>query len=314
MVVGEGCKNLFLSWTEAFQAGTGISGGKGWNLGRLERYGFNIPEGGVLSAKVYQDYIEDNNLQGAIRGILQSLTIDNIGKRESEENLSQIREKIKTGHISQQYQEEVINQLKSIGILEKPLAIRSSATSEDTAGTSFAGIHESFLNVRGSENILSAIKGCCASLWTSRAIAYRRKMHVKDNELSMAIVIMEMVEAESAGVGFTCDPRTGREDVINISANFGLGESVVSGAVEPDEYRLNFRLEITHKTIGRKEGKTLVRKTGGTEFVESVEKTASQVLKDESICQLGLLIQRAFEALGCGEQQQDIEWVFNGKN
>lgn len=164
------------------------------------------------------------------------------------------------------------------------------------------------------DSILAAIKGCYASLWTLRAVAYRRKMNVRDDEVFPAVVIMEMVEAEAAGVGFTCDPRTGWEDIVLISANFGLGESVVSGAVEPDEYCLDYALEITKKRIGRKEGKTVARVTGGTEFVESAGSPASQVLSDENIRKLGLLIQRVFDALGCGEQHQDIEWVFDGKD
>ncbi len=312
--MGDGCERILIDWHEAFEVGAGIAGGKGWNLGRLERYGFNIPKGGVLSSRVYQDFIKDNGLAKAAENIIQSITIDNIGDLESEEKLFLIREKIKAGCFSPQIQEELISRLTTIGILEKPLAIRSSATAEDAEGISFAGIHESFLNIQGKDNILSAIKGCYASLWTPRAVAYRKKMGVKDSELFMAIVIMEMVEAKAAGISFTCDPRTGREDLINISANFGLGESVVSGAVDPDEYRLNFKLEITQKSIGRKEGKTIALITGGTEFVGSAETAGSQVLTDENIRKLGLLSQRVFEALGCGEQHQDIEWVFNGKD
>nr|WP_245561139.1 PEP/pyruvate-binding domain-containing protein [Desulfoscipio gibsoniae] len=102
--------------------------------------------------------------------------------------------------------------------------------------------------------------------------------------------------------------------MVLISANFGLGESVVSGAVDPDEYRLDPALEITQKIIGRKEGKTIARIIGGTEFVESAGSPVSQVLNDENIRKLGLLIQRVFDSLGCSEQHQDIEWVFDGKD
>ena len=245
---------------------------------------------------------------------MQSATIGNIGEKGIEEKLFLIREKIKAGRISLHIQEELISKLKNIGILDKPMAVRSSATAEDTSGASFAGIHESFLNVRGLDNILSAIKGCYASLWTPRAVAYRRKMNIRDNEVIPAVVIMEMVDAVAAGVGFSCDPRTGREDVVLISANFGLGESVVSGVVEPDEYRLDYWCEITEKRIGRKEGKTIAGITGGTEFVEFAESSVSQVLIGENIRKLGLLILRVFDALGCGEEHQDIEWVFDGKD
>lgn len=312
--MGSECERILLSWPEVFQAGSGKAGGKGWNIGRLARYGFNVPRGGVLSIRAYQDFIQDNSLKETTVNILQGESVEELGAQERERELLEIRKKIETGHIPLRIQKELFTWLKNTGLLDKPLAIRSSATAEDGSRTSFAGIYESFLNVNGEDNILSAIKGCYASLWTPRAVAYRRKMQVNDNELYMAVVIMEMVNAKAAGIGFTCDPRTGREDIIHISANFGLGESVVSGAVEPDEYKVNYIQEIIHKTIGRKEGKTVVRSIGGTEFVKTDNKSYSQVLTDKEICDLGLLIQRIFDSLGCGEQHQDIEWVFDGEN
>lgn len=305
---------FFFNWPEAFQAGVKASGGKGWNLGRLERYGFKVPTGGVLSKGAYHSFIEENNLLEAIGDIIRTVTISNIVQKETEKKLSLIGEKIKAGQIPRHIQKELISSLKNTGIFDKPLAVRSSASAEDSGKASFAGIHESFLNVRGMDNILSAIKGCYASLWTPRAVAYRRKMDFKDDEVDQAVVIMEMVEAEAAGVGFTCDPRTGREDVVLISANFGLGESVVSGAVEPDEYSLEYWGEAPEKKIGRKEGKTITRPSGGTEFIQSAGLSASQVLSDKDIHKLGLLTQRVFDTLGCGEQHQDIEWVFDGED
>ncbi len=305
---------FFFSWSEACRAGVECAGGKGWNLGNLERYGFNIPSGGVLTVEAYQSFIEENNLFESLGDITRSVTISNIAEKEIEQKLSLIGEKFRAGHIPGYIQEELISSLKNHGILDKQLAVRSSASAEDSAGASFAGIHESFLNIRGMDSILSAIKECYASLWSPRAVAYRRKMNFKDNEVGQAVVIMVMVVAEAAGVGFTCDPRTGREDVVLINANFGLGESVVSGVVEPDEYRLDYWGETPEKKIGRKEGKTIARASGGTEFVESAGLAAGQVLSDDNIRRLGLLIQRAFDTLGRGEQHQDIEWVFDGKD
>lgn len=242
------------------------------------------------------------------------MTIGNIGEKENEQKLSLLGEKIMDGHIPGYIQEELISSLENIGVVDKPLAVRSSATAKDSAGASFAGIHGSFLNVRGLDNILYAIKGCYASLWTHRAVSYRRKMNMNDDEVCQAVVIMEMAEAEAAGVAFTYDPRTGREDIVIISANFGLGESVVSGAVEPDEYCLDYWSETPEKRIGRKEGKTVAVKDGGTCFVKSSESAKSQVLSDNNIRKFGLLVQRIYDALGHGEQHQDIEWVFDGKD
>ena len=200
------CGEFFLTWPEAFQAGAESAGGKGWNLGRLDRYGFNVPAGGVLAARVYRSFVEENGLLEETGNLSESVTIDSIGEKETEQKLSLLRERIKAGRIPSNLRNELETSLKTAGILGKPLAVRSSASAEDSAGASFAGIHESFLNIRGMDSILSAIKGCYASLWTPRAVAYRRKMNVRDDEVIQAVVIMEMVEAEDAGVGFTCDP------------------------------------------------------------------------------------------------------------
>ncbi len=311
--MGKNCGEFFLNWTGAFQAGVKSAGGKGWNLGRLKRYGFNVPAGGVLAARAYRSFVEENNLLEDMGKIARNVTTGNIGDKKIEQKLFLLREKIKAGGIRSNVRDELEDKLRATGILGKPVAVRSSATAEDSGRASFAGIHESFLNVRGLDDILYAIKKCYASLWAPRAVAYRRKMNVRDDEVIPAVVIMEMVEADAAGVGFTCDPRTGQEDMVLISANFGLGESVVSGAVEPDEYRLNYWCDITQKKIGSKEGMTVAGNSGGTRFVESA-RAAGQVLSDENIRKLGLLIQRVFDALVCGEEHQDIEWVFDGKD
>ncbi len=308
-----GC-DCFLNWSDAFAAGVLVVGGKGWNLSRLARYGFKIPAGGVLFAQAYQVFIKENNLIGVLEDIRLNVNHANVGNQETTKNLAMIRELINQGNISASFQQELISNLTKTGLLDKALAIRSSAIAEDTAKASFAGIHESFLNVQGIEGIFAAIKGCYASLWTPQAVAYRRKMNISDDEAMQAVVIMEMVEAQAAGVGFTCDPQTGQEDLVLITANFGLGESIVSGMVQPDEYCLNTAFAIEQKKLGRKEGKTVVKLSGGTQFIESPASFHDQVLSDANMRKLALLIQRVYDALGDGEQHQDIEWVYNGQD
>ncbi|HUW65223.1 MAG TPA: PEP/pyruvate-binding domain-containing protein, partial [Spirochaetia bacterium] len=309
----EGSGKFFLSWPEAWQAGVEMAGGKGWNLARLVRYGFNVPAGGVLVVGAYQRFWEENNLREDTVDVGRYVTVDNAGAAETEFKLSRLRERIQGGRVAGPVQEELFAGLEAAGILDQPVAVRSSASAEDTPGTSFAGIHESFLNVRGRDDILSAVKGCYASLWTSRAVAYRRKMKIADDAVLPAVVIMAMVEAVAAGVAFTCDPRTGRRDLVVISANFGLGESVVSGAVEPDEYRVNHLWEIAEVKVGRKEGRTVTQPEGGTGFVRAAS-PAGQVLSRPDITRLGRLVLRVFDAFGCGEEHQDVEWVFDGNS
>ncbi len=313
------CRGFFFSWPEAFQAGVEAAGGKGWNLGRLDRYGFNIPAGGVLAAGAYQIFIEENNLLEDTGEITKSVTTANIGEKETEQKLFLLREKIKAGHIPLNIRDELLSSLKIIGIMDKPVAVRSSATAEDSGKASFAGIHESFLNIQGMDNILSAIKGCYASLWTPRAVAYRRKMNFEDAEVSQAVVIMEMVETRAAGVAFTCDPQTGREDLFVVNASFGLGESVVSGAIEPDTYYVDASAysavpRLIAKEIGSKQGMTRTCASGGTRFVPYENLASQQALSDENIEKLGLLLMRVYESLGDCEEHQDVEWAFDGQD
>lgn len=305
---------LFFDWAGAFETGTGKAGSKGWNLGRLARYGFDVPAGGVLSTEAYKDFIGENRLQRSLDSIAEQVTAGNIGEAETERRLAAAREAIQSGTIPSHILAEIESGLIRVGLSGKLLSVRSSALAEDTDKTSFAGIHESFLNISGLQNILYAVKGCYASLWTAQAVAYRRKMHIPDNEVFMAVVMMEMVHAHSAGVAFSCDPRTGREDVLTVGANFGLGESVVRGGVDPDEYILSsVSSAIVHTRVGSKELVTLACPEGGIRTAVS-EFPGERVLSDDQIGRLGNLVRRVFETLGGGEVHQDVEWVFDGKD
>lgn len=312
-------EKYFLTWEEAFKFGTQIAGGKGWNMGRLARYGFNIPRGGVLTTGTYNEFISHNRLQELVKDIARSVTNENIDENSSQDRLRKLRKEIMEGSVPHIIVEKMTSKLSTLGVLEKPLAVRSSAAAEDSLRASFAGIHESFLNISGMDKILTAVKGCYASLWSPQAVVYRRKLNIRDDEAAAAVVIMEMVEAQAAGVGFTCDPQTGRPDVLTVNANFGLGESVVTGAVEPDTYYLDAGAwsavpRLMERKTGRKEGLTQIKEDGGTKFVKSSELSSRQVLPDEIIGKLGLLLLRVFESLGNGEQHQDVEWVYDGRD
>ncbi len=245
-------EKYFLNWDEAFNSTVAQVGGKGHNLARLHRYGFPVPIGGVLTSKVYRDFLEYNGLLDPIHAVA-SIKAEAVMDPAIEIILTEIRKKISDGQVPEICIQELSKQLTFLKLVDKPVAVRSSATGEDSAMASFAGVHESFLNIRGLENIVKAIKGCYASLWSPRAVAYRRKMGFDDDKVAAAVVIMELIPAAAAGVSFSCDPRTGRRDRIAISANFGLGESVVSGSVEPDEYLLDSRI-LLPKILGKKIG------------------------------------------------------------
>ena len=304
----------FLNWEGSSNSDAAEVGGKGLNLGRLHRYGFPVPAGFVLTSRAYHDFLQYNKLEESIHAA-SGIRAEAVNDPANEKILEEIRRKINEGQIPGTIQQELAKQLEGMKLLEKPVAVRSSATAEDSAMASFAGVHESFLNIMGIENIAKAIKGCYASLWTPRAVAYRRKMGFADDKIAAAVVIMELIHAVSAGVAFSCDPRTGRRDRITISANFGLGESVVSGSVEPDEYLLDSRIllpKILTKKIGSKKQCTSSRSGNGTELVSSGDCANKQVLDDSRITELGLLTLRVYEALGSGIIHQDMEWAFDG--
>ena len=311
-------RQLFFDWPDAFSAGPSIVGGKGWNLGRLERYGFQIPIGGVLSIKAYKEFIEANALSENFRAISQIISVDNVHEESSIKQLDLLRNKIKSSEIPSRLNNELSHALQELNISGKPLAVRSSASMEDSTTISFAGIHDSFLNISGFNNLISAIKECYASLWTPRAVAYRRKMNVQDADVLLGVIIQEMIHAEAAGIGFSCDPRTGEENVIVINANFGLGESVVGGTIQPDEYYLdnNPRLakpSISSIKVGHKKGMTIPKEDGGTKFSPTLELEDKQALSNQKIEQLGLIILRIFDSLGQSIDNQDVEWVYDGK-
>ncbi len=308
---------FFMMWDQAFKSGANQVGGKGWNLARLDSFGFKVPPGGVLSTDAYMEFINYNDLGDDIADIASRITATNLSDYTHE--LSQLEEKIIAGSIPRAVRDEISSALHNLRLADKAVAVRSSASAEDSATASFAGIHESFLNVRGLGNILAAIKGCYSSLWSPRAVAYRRRMELDDNEVLPAVVLLEMVAAQSAGVGFTCDPQTGRRNLLVINANFGLGESVVNGAVEPDSYYLDAQPWNTVPALlkldtGSKQGFTRLAEGGGTEFIYSDELSSRQVLNDEEIEKLGLLLMRVFESLGECEQHQDVEWANDGRD
>jgi pyruvate,water dikinase len=231
-----------LNWSEAYEAGPSVCGGKGYNLARLARYGFRVPHGGVLPA-------------GA--------SVSGIGPG-----------------------------LEQLGLEQTSVAVRSSATAEDSSRASFAGIHRSYLNMRGRAAVEQAAQGCIDSLSTPEAQSYRRRMGFADDEVRCAVVICEMVNALCAGVAFSCDPASGRRDLILVDAAEGLGDRLVQGAVNP--VRMTWR-----RSAGR-----LVRESGPA---------PGTLLPLDRERELVHIVERVQWALGEGRDPQDVEWAYDGK-
>lgn len=190
-----------------------------------------------------------------------------------------------------------------------PLAVRSSATAEDLPGLSFAGQQATYLNVIGATALLDAIRGCWASLYAERAMHYRQQAGLDHNAVAMAVVVQRMIPAEVAGVMFTANPVSGTRGEILINANYGLGESVVSGSVTPDTFILDrATLDTTSVSLGSKAVRTTAVDTGGTVDAATSDDAAQQAVLSQPmlvrLAELGIIAEDA-----AGGEPQDLEWA-----
>jgi pyruvate,water dikinase len=192
--------------------------------------------------------------------------------------------------------------------VDLPVAVRSSATAEDLPGASFAGQQETFLNICSPEAVLEAVQKAWASLWTSQAISYRQSMGFDQLSVALAVVVLAMVSAEVAGVMFTANPVTGDRAEILISASYGLGESVVSGAVTPDTFILAQDGALREQTLGAKE--TRITPNGCGTRVEAVpeEERRKYSLSPVDLAELAGMARRVEDHYG---SPQDTEWAFS---
>ncbi|MBO1110352.1 PEP/pyruvate-binding domain-containing protein [Bordetella petrii] len=210
-------------------------------------------------------------------------------------------------------------ELERRGWQDLPLALRSSAPMEDSAGASFAGIHLSRLNVRGQAAVLQAVRDIRDSAWTPQARAYRQRLGLADAAAGMAVVVMPLLQAESAGIIFTCDPVSGRDDQLVIHANWGLGEALVSGQADGDEYRLqedrvDGSLRLAGRRLGAKARHTAVSPGGGTELLPLPAARAAQpVLTPAQAVSLGEIARDAAAALDYAQAGYDLEWAWDGR-
>jgi len=190
------------------------------------------------------------------------------------------------------------------------VAVRSSATAEDLPEASFAGQQDTYLNIRGEQAVLEAVKRCWASLWTARAMAYRARQNIAPDEVALAVVIQELVFADAAGVMFTANPVTGRLDELMITAAWGLGEAIVSGAVTPDTITVS---KSTQRPVRRKRPKkrsmTVRTETSTSEQPVPERLKKAQVLNNarvKELARLGLAIEELYA------RPMDIEWTLAG--
>lgn len=288
-----------------------VVGGKGANLGQLTRAGFPVPPGFCVAATAYRRHIAGNNLGPAIAAVLARIETGNVA--ELERATQQIRTLIDSAPMSDDVATTV---RRAYAILAEGghdrVAIRSSATAEDLPEASFAGQQETFLGITGVDEVLSHVRKAWASLWTSRAVAYRQRQGFDHSQVALAVVVQAMVEPDTAGVLFTTDPLGMKQDAMLVNAAYGLGESVVSGRVTPDTYRLarSRDLVVLHRQLGAKE--TRIRSAlGSGSVIEPVpEADRSRYCLDDAalkqLVALGLMVEAFYGS------PQDIEWAMIG--
>ena len=206
-----------------------IAGGKGANLGELIRGGFSVPDGFVITTAAYTDFVARHGLAEAIAEAVASV----VAGGSAEPPSGTIGALFARGDLPEPLAAEIRSAYAALGD-HVPVAVRSSATAEDLADASFAGQQDTYLNIVGDEALLEAVRDCWASLWTDRAIWYRARHDVDPSTVALAVVVQRLVPATAAGVMFTANPATGRTEETVIAAAWGLGEAVVSGAVDTD--------------------------------------------------------------------------------
>jgi pyruvate,water dikinase len=229
-------------------------GGKGMSLARLSRAGLPVPGGFHLTTACYQRFITANQLQPRI---LEALEPADPAELSTLNTASQrIAELFTAAVIPVEIASAIADAYAAMNDI--PVAVRSSATAEDLPGASFAGQQDTYLNIRGKDALLEAVKRCWASLWTARAIGYRIKNGIDQESVALAVVVQELVPADAAGVLFTANPVSGRRGEAVITAAWGLGEAIVSGIVTPDTLTVEKTTgRITHRQISNKQTMTV---------------------------------------------------------
>jgi phosphohistidine swiveling domain-containing protein len=279
-------------------------GGKGANLGELISAGLPVPPGFCVTTGAYRRAVAETGLAEAIDEALRDVRDDDLASAEAASaGIGTLFEDLP---LPDALAEAILDAYRSLGV--PPVAVRSSATTEDLPGASFAGQQATSLNVRGGDELLGAVRRCWASLWSARAIAYRKRQGFHHERAAVAVVVQRLVPAEVSGVLFTANPVTGARHELVINAALGLGEAVVGGLTTPDSFILDHAtLKVWERQTGRQEVETILTERGTTERPLDPDQAARPTLNDaqlERLGEVGLAIERHFG------DPQDIEWAY----
>jgi pyruvate,water dikinase len=285
-------------------------GGKGASLGELTRAGIRVPPGCVISTRAFEQFLASIDPQQSIRHAIERLAADDLLaiSRVTEG----IRERITAAPMPADLRDAIAAGYAELcaGEGDVPVAIRSSATSEDGSEASFAGLQDTYLWIRGGGRVLSAVRDCWASLYSSESVSYRLRLKLPEEGLAMGVVVQRMVNSRCSGVMFTRSPLTGDRSVIAIEGSWGLGSAIVSGEVTPDKYVVNkVTGEIIKRSVAHKSVMHVPDLAAGGVHEEPVpaERRDVACVSDEQIselAQVGKIVEAHYHC------PQDIEWAF----
>ena len=283
-----------------------IAGGKGASLGEMTQAGIPVPPGFVVLSGAFERFIEETDLNIEIDAKLHK--VDHSAMHTVEEASEKIQSLILQTKMPEDIADEVQKEFKKLNT--KYVAVRSSATAEDSSAAAWAGQLDSFLNT-SEENLLENVRKCWASLFTPRAIFYRFEQNLHKQKISVAVVVQKMVESEKSGIAFSVHPVTQDKNQLIIEAGYGLGEAIVSGSITPDGYVVEKEpRRIIDKNINIQERMLARAKTGGNEWQDILkEQGEKSVLSDAQIMELAELILKVESHY---KSPQDIEWAFEG--
>lgn len=309
-----------------------LVGGKNASLGEMirnmESLEIKVPDGFAITTQAYYDFIKYNGLDYQIVELISNLNVENL---EELKNIgSQIRQLIRNGIFPDNLQDEIFRKYEEISSLYGEnmidVAVRSSATAEDLPDASFAGQQETYLNVRGSQSILEAVRNCFASLFTDRAISYRHTFKYNHFDVAISVCVQKMVRSDlaSSGVAFSLDTESGFKDVVLINSSYGLGEMLVQGAISPDEFLVFKPLiqknysSIIDKKLGNKDKKMIYGEDHGklTKVVSVSDKQREQFsITDEQVLEIAKWVSKIEDYYSTLKKRWcpvDVEWAIDG--
>ncbi len=302
-----------LDFHQLSKASVPIVGGKNASLGELINAGINVPPGFAVTTQGYTRFLEEAGIGEKIFALLDGIDVNDTDLLDS--HSAAVRELIESAPISPELEASINASYASLsdrcGVRDLPVAVRSSATAEDLPTASFAGQQDTYLWVRTSGDVIKNIRRCWASLFTSRAIAYRIKNEFPHEKVLISVGVQKMVNSKAAGVMFTLDPLNGDPSRVVIEGNWGLGETVVAGHVNPDKFVVDkILLEISNRTVSHKHIECIFDCDRG-EVVEA--ETPSDIsdlpcLENREIIELVQLAKKIEDHYG---SPQDIEWAID---